>query len=121
MTATLYGSHALKVNLSYALVDRPVVANKFGARAQLLGGLAVGRLVVCVAEARAPVAEVGADDEEVGRVRKVWCELGAELDFGGGLGVADHDGDEGYRGRVGLEGRILSGGCQLVDTRCRVG
>lgn len=47
-----------------------------------------------VAKARAPVAEVGGDDEEgVGR-GKVRREEGAEMAFGGGGDGADEDGDE---------------------------
>ena len=70
-------------------------------------GRTVGRLVVCIAETGAPVAEVGGDDEEVGRVGKVGCEEVAVVSFGGFAGVADQKGDEGDRGWGGLEGLVV--------------
>ena len=60
-------------------------------------GRRVGQ-VVRVAEARAPVAEVAADDEGVGWVRDVGREELAEGGLGGGGRAADHDWDE---GRIG--------------------
>ena len=40
------------------------------------------------------MAEIGADDEEVCRVGEVGGEMFAVFDFGGGGGVANHDGNE---------------------------
>lgn len=95
--------------------------------------------VVGVIEAQAPVAEIAADDEDVGFVAEVRGEEGAVGAFGGGGGGAHEDGGEerrrGFWGRRGEgeevgdvgevhleavlgfiggegEGRELSGGAQ---------
>jgi hypothetical protein len=55
------------------------------------------------------VAEVGGYDEDVGWVGEVRGEESAVLGFGGGVCVADHDGDDRDGGGVGLEGGVFAG------------
>lgn len=90
-----------------------IVARDVRSGAQVLSP-AVGVLVVCVAEARAPMAEIGADDEEVGSVREVGGKEAAQLALSGGAGVADHYGDESYGLGVGFEGFVVAGGWLLA-------
>ena len=72
MAPALAGADALKVNILDRLVDLRVSWSfRAGAKG---GGVACVGLVVRVAEAEAPVGEVGADDEGVGWV----CEVGGE-------------------------------------------
>lgn len=66
---------------------RPVAVD-LGVGAQVQRGGGRG-LVVCVAEAGAPVAEVGGDDEDVCGVGEVGGEEGAEVALRGGGGAAD--------------------------------
>jgi len=67
------------------------------ARPQMMGA-AVGGFVVGVAEAGAPVCEVGADEEGAGWVGEVGGEEVSVGAFGGWGGVADEDGDDGGEG-----------------------
>ena len=72
MAPALAGADALKVNILDRLVDLRVSWSfRAGAKG---GGVACVGLLVRVAEAEAPVGEVGADDEGVGWV----CEVGGE-------------------------------------------
>jgi hypothetical protein len=79
--------YALEVDGLDALVNR-IVFLDFRGGSQVLGAT-VRQLIVCVPEARAPVAEVRGDDKEVCWVSEVRSELGAEIAFGGGVGRAD--------------------------------
>lgn len=69
MRPPLASAHALEIHALDALVDRRVRGG-FGAGAERHGVAGRG-LVVSVAEARAPMREIGADDESVGWVREV--------------------------------------------------
>lgn len=102
--APLASAHAAEIDRFDGLVNRRV-RWRFGARAEV-GGRGCGGLVVGVAEAGAPVREVGGDDPGGVRVGEVGAEDGGELAFGGGGGVADHDGHERGEGGavVGAEG-----------------
>lgn len=54
---------------------------------------AVAGLVICVAEAAAPVAEVGGYDEDRGWIREVRTKQAPVAALGGGGRRADQDGD----------------------------
>lgn len=84
-----------------------VIFRDVGSRAQVLSET-IGELVVGVAEAGAPVAEVGAHDEDVGGVGKVGCEVLAKFALGGGICGADHDWNEGDRGRIRFEAVVVA-------------
>ena len=64
MGSALYCIHALFVYGCDALVNG-VAGIDARTRFEINGGRIVGGLVVCVAEARAPVAEIGGDDEDI--------------------------------------------------------
>lgn len=106
MLSALNSIHALEVDRLDAGMDGVIVLN-VGRGAYVLGAAGWG-LVVCVAEAGAPVAEIGADDEEVGGVCEVGGEEAAVRLFRGGGGGADHDGNEGNGFGVGLEGCVVA-------------
>lgn len=54
---------------------------------------AVAGLVICIAEAAAPVAEVGGYDEDGGWIREVGGKQAPVAAFGGGSCCTDKDGD----------------------------
>lgn len=103
MTPRLASAHAPEIDFADRLVDFRVLGRSLPLTE--VGGAAAAVLVVGVAEARAPVCEVGADHEGVGGVGEVGREEGAERPFRGGGGVAYHYGDEGW------EGGAVGAGC----------
>nr|POE86983.1 hypothetical protein CFP56_64013 [Quercus suber] len=112
VAAALARRHALEVHGANALVDRRVLRRARG-RGQVGGagdvGDGAGRrwLVVCVAEAQAPVREVGGDDERGAGIREVRRQHLAEPSLRGRGGVADQDRGE----------RREGGGCMVGASR----
>jgi hypothetical protein len=98
--------HALQVDSSDALVDwripRPLVA-----RSQIHSRAWARGLVVSVAEARTPVAEVGAHDEDAGGVGEVRSQEFSVALFDRGGGGADENGHQFWE--AGGIGEVPSG------------
>lgn len=144
MPPALHGIHAHAVHFRDGGVNgrigwRAVLVLLGGEGDAAFGGRGRRGEVVGVIEAQAPVAEIAADDEDVGFVAEVRGEEGAVGAFGGGGGGAHENGGEerrrGFWGRGGEgeevgdvgevhleavlgfiggegEGRELSGGAQ---------
>ena len=89
VTAGLAGADALEVHGFDGFMNIAVAPGRFPGGGEVERGAGEG-LVVRVAKAGAPVAEVGGDDEGGCWVLEVGGQGLGEFTFGGGGGVADH-------------------------------